>query len=125
MARGVEIDAERALGRRLVGMDAGAGCEQRRLGGSDVGDCEVEVELLRVGPAGPSGLDPVLYLLERKGGSSARVRLAESPARRREGDEVVIVRTGLHLPAEHRRVEAGECPRVRAVQHDEVELREG
>lgn len=61
---GVEVDAEAAVGRGLVGVAGRAELEHAGLGGVDVADGEVEVHLLRVRATRPGGRHVVLDALE-------------------------------------------------------------
>ena len=95
--------------------------EDLGLGGVDIADAEVEVELLGVLAARPGRHHPVVDPLEGKCGSSVRVVRCHAASRRTERGEV-LVSAVLNRPAQETRVELRECQGIGGVEDDQVQL---
>lgn len=120
MTRGIEIDPEPSILRRLVIVPTRTQSEHRRFGRVDVTHREVEMELLRMAPTGPGGSHPVVDALERESGATVRVVRRDAALGRNQGHPVSI-RAVLHGPPEQLGVEPAELHGIRAVQDDQVE----
>ena len=117
----IEVDPKAAVLGRLMNVQCCAELEDPWLGGIDVPNAKVEVELLRMGARRPSRRAMVINSLKGKCRSSIGVVRGDSASWRDEGRPVTVGAV-LDTPIKHAPIELSQAQSIRTVHDDEVQL---